>query len=334
MRIDVLRQPLMVTLLLFAALAGLFVYRFLALPYPEEIPAAGVTPIENFLLWFTARYEVVSIGICILLIFANGLSISKILTQHMVLSSRSYMPMILYLAICCGIWFGGINLPAVLSSFLLLRSTEYFIHSFVRTTSFNQTFRGALIAGCIPLIYPAAAVYFLAIPTAMSVFRRKGRETIVATVGWFMPLLAYAYIMWAVDLGFTEPLAAIWQHILTPVAGLPLGTGSVPEILRLVAVVVTGVLILFGLASFGTMSGTMRTRGRAIFIYFIFLLLISSGVLFIPAAAPSALVLFAIPAAAIIPAFFSRFPGLFSGIAYIIFLLSVVTLNIYPLLFA
>ncbi len=332
MKVDVLRQPLMATLMLFAVLAILFVCRFLAYPYPEEAFTGAGTPVEAFLQGLAAKYRTASMIACTLLIFANGVSLSRILSQNMVLSSRSYLPMIFYLVVGCGIWFGGASLPTVLSSFLLIRGIEYFISSFVRRTSFNQVFRGALLVGCIPLIYPPATLYLLAIPAAAAVFRRSGRETAVAVIGGLFPLLTYAYVMWAMNLGFTAPIMEILDGSFAASGGMSLGIGSGLEIMRLIPAAIIGLLTVIGLGSFGITSGMMRTRARTIFVYFILLLLIGGGQLFITAAGPAALVLFAIPVATIIPVFFSRFTGWVPGAAYIALLLSITALNAYPLM--
>lgn len=332
MKPDVLRQPLMATLLLFAVMGLLFAYRSAVSPYPEELFTGSATPLEAFLIYLTGKYQLFSLIVCILLVFANGLSVSRILSRHMVLSSRSYLPMIFYLVTSCGIWLGGAYLAAALSSFLLLRATEYFILSFVRKTSFNQTFRGSLLIGFIPLILPPAAVYLLAIPLGMAIFRRGARETTAALIASLLPLLTYAYVMWAFDYGFIEPLAAIWHGISSFSAGLPLGVEGPVEIMRIVTLAITAILLLFGLGSFLMMSDTMRTRSRAIFIYFILLLIIGGCQLLIPGRDVSALIMVAVPVSAIIPAFFSRFPGWVSGSAYLVYLLSVTALNAYPLL--
>ena len=334
MKIDVLRQPLMATLLLFAAMAALFIYRFQIFPYPEELSVNSVGPIQGFLSRFESGYPVIAGIISGIFIFFNGISVSRILSQHMVVSSRSYLPIVFYIAVSCGIWFGGVHLPAVIAAFMILRSIEYFISSFIRKASFNQTFRGSLLVGLTPIIYPAGTLYLLAIPLAMAVFRRKGREVIVAITGGLLPLLTYAYVMWALDFGFAEPLADIGRHLVSGTSSLHIGTQSITEILRLIPIALIGGLTLMGLASFAMTSGTMRTRARAIFIYFIMLLLIGCGSLLMPAASPAALALFAIPASAIMPLFFSQFPGWVSGTAYTLTLLSLAALNLYPLLFA
>ena len=334
MRPDVLRQPLMATLLLFAVLFFLFAYRSYVFPYPEELSASSATPIEAFLIYLSGRYGILSLVAYIFLIFANGISVSRILSRHMVLSSRSYLPMIFYLVASCGLWIGKTSIPAALSSFLLLRGTEYFILSFIRKMSFDHTFRGSLLIGLIPLIFPSSAIYLLAIPLGMFVFRRSARETTAALIAGLLPLFTYAYTMWALDYGFIEPLAAIWHEAASIPAGLTLGLEDPIDIMRTVVAGITVILLLLGLFSFMITSNTMRTRSRTIFIYFILLLIIGVFQLLLPGMDVSALIIIAVPVSAIIPAFFSHFPGWISGSAYVAYLLSVMLLNAYPLLMA
>lgn len=331
-KIDILRQPLITTLLLFTVLAILLWGRFLFFPYPEEILPEPGTPVEGFLLGLSAKSPLISQFAAIMLIFFNGVSVSRTLSRHTVLPSRTYIPMIFCLIICCGFWFGAANIPAILASFILLRSSEHFISSSRRTVCFHHVFTGALLTGCLPIVYPQAAVYLLVIPAAMAVFRRSGRETIIAAIAALIPLLTYAYIMWAFDYGFTDPLAAIWDKISSMSGGIPTGMKTTTDILRLIPAVITVILIILGLVCFSAMSGKMRTRAQAIFTYAAFVLVIGVLSMFLPSAEPAILALFAIPASAVIPALFSQAPGWTSGILYILLLLSVATLNIYPFL--
>ena len=190
--------------------------------------------------------------------------------------------MIFYLVASCGLWIGKTSIPAALSSFLLLRGTEYFILSFIRKTSFDHTFRGSLLIGLIPLIFPSSAIYLLAIPLGMFVFRRSARETTAALIAGLLPLFTYAYTMWALDYGFIEPLAAIWHEAASIPAGLTLGLEDPIDIMRTVVAGITVILLLLGLFSFMITSNTMRTRSRTIFIYFILLLIIGVFQLLLP----------------------------------------------------
>lgn len=332
MRIDILKQPLMVTLLLFAALAVLFCLRFVSFPYPGEL-AASHAPVALLLQGAAARVPSLSMIISLLLVFSNGLAISRILSSHMVLSSRTYLPMIIYLITGCGVWYAGADPASLLGAFLLIRASECFIASFVRTSTFDITFRGAFLVGIIPILYPPAAIYLIMIPIAMVIFKRRGREAVVSLIGGVLPMLTYAYIMWILDFGFIATFTSFWAQLTTDYA-FEAPFESIPEIMQAVSMGLIAAMTAAGLVSFAIFSGKMRTRARAIFMYAIALLVVGCASLFIPAAGPLGMLFIALPVSLIMPAFFSNLPGVISGAAYLALLLCVTLLNLYPFFFS
>ena len=330
MRIDILKQPLILTLFLYGALATLFCISSTYLPSSEELYTAS-TPVADFIHKLNIRFPVLSEIIAVLFIFSNGLALSRILSRHMVFSSRTYLPIITYLVAGCGIWYGGRDLAALFGSFLLIRASEYFISSFVRNNTFNLTFRGALLIGIIPILYPSGIIYILMIPVAMAVFRRRTRETITALIGGVLPLLLYAYIMWILDRGFFGSLLSLWESLKINY-DFAIGFNDAGDIMRIVALGLIALLTLAGLTSFTLFSDKMRTRARAIFIYSILMLLVCLIGFLIPATGTATLLYLGIPVSMIIPAFFSNFPGVVSGVSYMLMLLSVITLNVYTML--
>lgn len=333
MRFDILRQPLAITLLLFVLFSGVFWIRFTYMPWPGESLTETMLPIEGYIRGFSTDYPLFSQVAALVLIFATALFISRTISRNMVLASRTYLPIIIYLIVSCGVVFAGADLRIVLAALLVVRSMEYFISGFVRSTSFDTTFRGAFLIGTIPLLYAPAAIYLLAVPAALIVFRRKGREAVVAAISCLIPLLVYAYIMWALGEGFGTVfinLADTFQSFSLP----GLASENITEILKLAVLCIMGILTLLGLVSFALMSGSMRTRATKILTFSIFLLCIGLLGVFFGTAVPYTATLLAIPASVIIPAFFGRFTGWPAVIAYFSLLGSVLALNLLPLLAA
>lgn len=334
MKIDVMKQPLSLTLVLFGLLATLFCLRATTWPVAEELSVGSAMPIASFIQRFSANFPTVSLCISVLLAFYNGLAISRTMSRHMVLAGRTYIPITLYLIISFGIWFAGTDLACMIAASLFVRATDYFLASYVRHTTFDLTFKGSLLIGIMTLVYPPAAVYIIIIPLGLPIFKRRGREIVTSLFGALFPVIIYAYIMWILDYGFIETFISLWEQLGTPAGLPPIAFNTVTNIMRLVCIGLVVLLAMSGLASFAIFSGKMRTRGRTIFTYFILVLAVACCTFLIPATGIGSLAIMAIPLVIIIPAAFAHIPGWFTGTLYILMLLSVTALNAYPFLFA
>lgn len=331
MKPDIARQPLSLTLPLCVLLLTLFGCRFAFHPAEVELSASCGMPVGrwvNGLFGDAAIFRALTVCLFVML---NGLNITRIISSKLVLPARNYLPFIFYVMISCGIYFPGADLAAAFASYLIVKASIGFIGSFTRAHSFGRIFGASLMLGTIPLLHAPSAIYMLLAPMAMSIFRRSGRETLVAIVGLLFPLFIYAYIGWFTGEEFTGAFTTIWHEIVSTDNGIMLA-GSPAEVMKWAVIGVFGLMTLLSLVTFISISGDMRTTAYKVFIYMICFLGLAVVSAALPCRSPGGLPFIAIPAAFVIPLFFSRHRGIFSAAVYVLSLLLVTALNVFPFL--
>ena len=193
---DVTRQGLGWTLFFFALLLLLFWKHSLAEPVPFDPLSAGDMPLGTVLAGVARRLPVFSGILSAVLAFAGGVVLTRIVSRNMILLERTYMPILLYPAVGCSAYFGPESLPALAASFLTIASFDTILVSFRRTARFGSLFNATILAGAALLVWSHTIVYVLLLPFALVVFKRSGREWIVAWVGMLLPLAICSYIEW------------------------------------------------------------------------------------------------------------------------------------------
>ena len=204
---DVTRQGLGWTLFFFALLLLLFWKHSLAEPVPFDPLSAGDMPLGAVLAGVARRLPVFSGILSALLAFAGGVVLTRIVSRNMILLERTYMPILLYPAVGCSAYFGPESLPALAASFLTIVSFDTMLVSFRRTARFGSLFNATILAGAALLVWSHTIVYVLLLPFALVVFKRSGREWIVAWVGMLLPLAICSYIEWGTGRSFLGPVS-------------------------------------------------------------------------------------------------------------------------------
>ena len=216
---DVTRQGLGWTLFFFALLLLLFWKHSLAEPVPFDPLSAGDMPLGTVLAGVARRLPVFSGILSALLAFAGGVVLTRIVSRNMILLERTYMPILLYPAVGCSAYFGPESLPALAASFLTIASFDTMLVSFRRTARFGSLFNATILAGAALLVWSHTIVYVLLLPFALVVFKRSGREWIVAWVGMLLPLAICSYIEWGTGRSFLGPVSRLWEGVRGAFAG-------------------------------------------------------------------------------------------------------------------
>lgn len=325
MRFDIIRQPLSVTMVLFALLLIVFWGRHILLPLPQEGLTALATPLGGWINGLTDNLNEFRLLPAMVMIFINAMMVTRIMTNNMVLAVRTYISAIIYLIVSCGVFVSDNMLCAALSGYLLIRASQLFIVGFRRALSFDLFFRGAFLVGVSVLIYVPSAVMVLMLPIALKVFRRNGRESFIAFGGLLIPILLYVYICWAAGYPLHEALHeclinSVGYDILSPDMGIA-------------RMIFMGALILVTSISIGTYTANarmMRNKASRIYTFFIYVLVISLGMMAMPCRSTADYAILALPLAVITPAYFVKNTGSVALLLWVLLLGSVIAANILP----
>ena len=196
---EITRLNLSWTLLFFGLFLGLFWGRSELLP-----TAAGGAdmPLGSLLNRFSATYPIAAKTLAAVLLFLNSILLLRIVSRNMILTDRSYMPIIVYLLVAAGCGFGSSALGAITVSLLAVCSFDQMLGSFRRAVQYGKLFNAALLAGLAPLVWSHAVVYAFLLPVSLILFKKGGREWIVAWVGFLLPWAICSYVYWGMGYPF------------------------------------------------------------------------------------------------------------------------------------
>lgn len=349
MHVDLTRHSLGWTLLLFAGLTALFWMRSVVAPLPEADALCAQMPLG---LWIDRAGAWLPLGLrnllIVLIVFWNGLLLTRVMSRNMLVLERTYMPFILYLLVACGLSFGRTPLAPYVAAGLLVTAFDLMIGSFRRVVVYAKSFDSALLTGLSALVYGPAAVYALLLPCSLILFRKGWREWLTTTVGLALPFLIASYVYW----GLGEPFLHVWNLWLQEMSerlGSPFfwqracealsaggaATGSPGAVALMIAPWVPIALVTgAALGVFLFKARSMRTRPYKTYLYFVWILFFSLTPLLAPGGSTADLPLLAAPLAIVMPTYFNRFGGWPGNGAYLLLLGCVILYNLLPVLWA
>ena len=130
-------------------------------------------PLGSLLNRFSATYPIAAKTLAAVLLFLNSILLLRIVSRNMILTDRSYMPIIVYLLVAAGCGFGSSALGAITVSLLAVCSFDQMLGSFRRAVQYGKLFNAALLAGLAPLVWSHAVVYAFLLPVSLILFKKR-----------------------------------------------------------------------------------------------------------------------------------------------------------------
>ncbi len=309
MNLNLTRQSLGSTLVLFTLLMGLFWVRHLSASLPAEAAVANPMPLGRLIDVAARGIEWIHAAVSLIFIYMTAIRVTRLVVRNLVFQVRTHAFLPLLAVAGFGIFIRDGNSAAVVAMYLLTRGSDYFASSFRRTARAGDVFGGGLMFGLAPLFYAPAAFYLIMIPVAMPIYMRSLRETVLALVGALLPAFAWFYILWATERGFVWPD----MHYILPEVGIA----------RLVVAGLVVALVMVSLVSFMSDASRIRTRAYRIHLYMICFLV--AGLAGWRSAGDLPLV--AVPVSVVAASWFSRHDGVVPKAAYLLAILAAVAAN-------
>lgn len=331
-RIDLTRHNLSWTLFLFAGVVALFWVRGVSSPAVWEVPPGLQMPLGE---WLDRGTALLPEWLCnltaALIVFWNGLALSRIISRNMILLERSYLPFILYLLIACGYRFGGPSLVPFAVAGLAVTAYELMINSFRREINYTRSFDSALLLSLCVLLYAPAVALIPLLPCGLVIFKKGWREWVTSFTGLLLPFGIASYIYW----GLGHPFSHLWhlfRDILTVRLASPAFSVDMSMPLLLIFGGAGAILLLVGLFVIFTRQHGMRTRPRKTIAYLIWVLLFSAALVVAPGGTPNDLIVLGLPLSVVMTIALNRIGNVFSNVAYLILLGSILFYNLHYLL--
>ncbi len=323
-RLDIARQPLSLTGVLFFLLGVVFCLRWVVSPWGAEESLGADILLGGVVLGWLDLVPLLSgvgylgvLGVC-------AFRVTRIATGNMLHVSRTFLPILFFLVVSSGVFITPANLTGMLAAWLFTEGTYLFIASFRRALGFGTLFNAGVLLGAMPLFYPQALVLWLAVPVALVLFKRTWREGVACFAGLLLPLAGYSYLDWATGGAFLSAGRQIVERLGFGMGytGLEIGLGQI---------VLLSLLVLIFFLSAGTFAGmsrSMRTKPSRIATYFLFVTAIAAACFALPGRNVMVFPLLAVGVANIMPFFFVRNPGMVSATLYIALLVCTVAVNV------
>lgn len=325
MNIDFTRPSLFRAMLYFLLLYILFRYRDWGVE-PVLPPDGGMMPLEKWMTGFFTGHpiwkEIYQGVISLLSIF----SLSRILSRNMIYLERTFVPALIFPLVALGYATSAVTPVTLTVAFLLVFTVGNMINAYKREGNSSFFLHAAIALGFAPLIYAPAAVFFLLLPIGFILFRQNWRSVITASLCYFVPLALCSYILWGMGENFGDTTRQIVSIITTP-------SSETLFIFRMDVwdYILAGVfllLTLFGISHFFSGQTQIRRRSLRGFTIFVWVLILSCGMLALPCRSLDMLPILAVPLSAIIPACFNRKSGWWPNLLYLVMLWSVVIYNV------
>jgi len=318
-KIDIARQPLGLVAITSVTIIVLAAVRYVASPVAQPSAVMPVGACLEGLL--PGKSGVVPL---VLLIIFNALMLTRISTHNMLYITKSYIPAVVYVAVCCGVFFNQESLAAVVASFFIVTGLGVIIPGFHHGASFDRCFRGAVLVGCAVLFYAPAALMVVALPLILAIFLRSGRELIVALVGFLLPTAASAYIFW----GMGHSGGYLFESLVDAMVAPPATATRYTDPAFLTTASLTVLVLFLSIGTYVASVNKMRTRPYRIVMTFLILFVVLAAGLAFPARSVSVVNMLAVPMAIILPLYFARYTGIAPLVIYLTWIFSVIALNL------
>lgn len=256
----------------------------------------------------------VSLVVSTMIFLCVGFVETKMLMRSGLNKGYCTLPMPLYGVLACGIFVAPNTLSTALVSLCLALAIYLLLRSLHSAGERDSVFFASLLLGIMVLLYPPSILFVLIIPLSIFALALSFRQFVLMVSGYLLPIFAASYVMWYCGGGFLDLSHNIVEALLMPRMS---EMTAIPYVATLMIAIVI-VILLWGLIySFVRPDKLfMLTRIRRALHLFVWVMIMTLAMLFIPACDLSVLAIMAVPATILLSLALSLLPNNHSTIAY------------------
>ncbi|MEG2366331.1 MAG: hypothetical protein RSB29_06240 [Alistipes sp.] len=311
MRVDIVRQPLAV------AFATLLVFVLVALAHVGGASAGSIgTPslLGGFVLHEQIAFPLWSRLLSAGLLLGSGLLLGRMSLRYSLYAVHTYLALPLYGLFACSLLVSDDYLLSSLISLILVLAIRSYNAAFCNGYGFGSIFRASLCLGILPLIYTPLLSLVVLLPMVVILFERSLRETLVAVVGYLLPIFALSYVNWGLGGAFSTPMVDLCHSFMTHNGfSIAATTPALRGTLALLSLLYLGAVVCYFMGFY-----TLSSKSRSILSFQLFLFLVIGTMLFTPCASAVSLPLLAIPASVSLPLLFIRLKSTIAMWLYVV----------------
>ena len=250
---------------------------------------------EAISAWSAAHpvWNAVCIAACL---FLGAIFLTRIMLQYSVVRSRNHVSFILYIYISTFV-MPSQTLVGALCGLITTLACLYAARSFRKGYRFDAVFKCALLFGLLPLLYAPMIIVVAVVPLLLSLLRRRSREIICSVAGLLLPVSAVGYLYWCRGYGVGHMLWYMWNEAAgydyrVPLHDIPFSVSAV--LFVLVAAAAVSIFVFYS-----SRTG-MRAKPYGIMLFFCFMLVLMSAVLFMGGSNAISFSILSVPATAVV----------------------------------
>lgn len=280
----------------------------------EELP---ILPFGAWIEGFHHQHPTASHWIGGFLLLFTGVTLGRLTVRYNLYGSGTCLAIPLYGMLMIGALGCGHYLLAITLSTLSALALKNLCMSHRNGFGFDRIFRGGMFLALTLLVEPTAAPLLVALPMAVTHFRRTTRETIVAISGLLLPIALLCYLNWALGGTLFAPLVALYRAFM---AGEWLQAVLSSTLVERCFAGTLLLLTLLATVLFRTNSYNINTKARHILLFTSRLFWLLPTIFLLPAASPILLAVLIAPATLILPVLFVRIHQPLAQTLYLILL--------------
>ena len=268
-----------------------------------------------------------------LVAFALTLTVAIYLLQfnvrHTVVRQRTYLPFLFFVLVASSLTQLQRLNPAIIANIFILVSLSHVISTYQNSEALDHLFRSGLLLGIGTLLYAPTVVFVFLIFWSIATLRQFNlREWLVTLVGILVPWGAVVFYFFWFDLGASEPFIQLANSLCLE------AESSADKIAPIILCVAVGVPLLVAILHMLTGMGSQKIAIRKhqnIMLLFTVVALLSFFV--VPSCSYEILYIAAAPISLLLSEYFSDAKGKYwPEILFLIFILGLVSMQLYPLL--
>lgn len=240
------QSSLLAILLLILTVAVAFVRQSIA-PYAAELAESEFMP----------RWGEATIAAVIFVI--TGIIVGRTATKMGAFNGFCTLPISLYGIIACGILLSPYALTAAASSALSALGTMLLLRALGEFGNKNVVFFASMLFGTAAVVFAPCAMLVALLAVAILLFPLNIRQSIIAIVGWLIPIFAASYITWYAGGEFSSVARNIIDALLPN--NVSFAIESFPIVALIIVCIVT-ILVATGLLLFRANRYSVLVRVR------------------------------------------------------------------------
>jgi hypothetical protein len=171
--------------------------------HPQIVSEENKMPLFELLFNWTANYNLISVITAFVLLMVEAFLLNYVLNEHEVTHKRSFIPALVFVILMSnGRELQLLHGPLIANLFIILALNKL-LSFYKKENSFSEIFDAGFLIAVASLFQATSAFFFILVYVALIIFHSFiWREWVIAAIGFILPYLFTASILYLFDLSY------------------------------------------------------------------------------------------------------------------------------------